>query len=233
MTGRYDDLSDEELGRRLGAELPRHPAPAHLRRAILTAAPARAPRLPWLWPAVSALATALVLVLFFVPMLPRILPADPAQRLVRAVVAEHTRTLIWGARRADIVPAALPWLTQETGIGLARVFVGDDQLTLVSADPVYVDGRRGVALHYRDGDGHLVSYVAVPAPNLPLPAKGRVQIDRFRPALVRDSGFAAWLWRQGDVACLIVSDMVSEAEREKFKDYFKRMRLATEPFPAN
>jgi hypothetical protein len=59
-----------------------------------------------------------------------------------------------------------------------------------------------------------------------------MQIDRWRPALVRDSGFATWLWRQGDVACLIVSDRVSEAELETFKDYFKRMRSATEPTSA-
>ena len=34
---------------------------------------------------------------------------------------------------------------------------------------------------------------------------------------------------KGDVACLIVSDRVSEAEMATFKDYFRRMRAATEP----
>jgi hypothetical protein len=65
-----------------------------------------------------------------------------------------------------------------------------------------------------------------------VPDRDRVQIDRFRPALLRDSGFAAWLWRQGDITCLLVSDMVSEADVQRFKDYFVRVRLATEPFPA-
>jgi len=232
MTERYDNLSDEELGRRLAADLPRRAAPAHLRRAILGATPARTARLPWLAPAVSAFAAAMLVILFFVPALPRLVPADPTERLVRAVVSEHTRTLMWGARRGDVVPAAFTDLARETGMSLTRAFAGDDQLTLVAADPVYVDRRRGIALHYRDAEGHLVSYIAVPAPRVVVPDGARVQIDRYRPALLRDNGFATWLWRQGDVACLIVSDRVSEAEMATFKDYFRRMRAATEPLAA-
>lgn len=232
MTGRYDDLSDEELGRRLGAELPRHAAPASLARAIRTAVPVRTPSRPWLAPTVAALATAMVLFLLFMPMTSRLVPVDPTERLVRAVVSEHTRVLMWGARHGDVVPATLPELSRETGMALTRSFIGDDQLTLLAAEPVYVDRRRGIAIHYRDTDGHLVSYVAVPATGVAIPDRDRVQVDRFRPALVRDSGFAAWLWRQGDVVCFIVSDRVSDAELETFKDYFKRLRAATEPLPA-
>ncbi|MBM4439439.1 MAG: hypothetical protein FJ027_03395 [Candidatus Rokubacteria bacterium] len=232
MTGRYDDLSDEELGRRLRAELPRYAAPAHLRRAVRDSIPARVPRLPWLTPALSAMATALVLILFFVPGLPRLVPADPAERLVRAVVSEHTRTLLWGARRADVVLATLPELSRETGVSLTRSFIGDDQLTLVGAEPVYVDRRRGIAIHYRDSDGHLVSYVAVPAPGVTVPDHERVSVDRYRPALIHDSGFAAWMWRQGEMVCVIVSDRVSNSELETFKGYFLRLRAATEPLSA-
>jgi anti-sigma factor RsiW len=232
MTGRYDDLSDEELGRRLAAELPRHAAPAHLSRAIRASTPTRVPRPVWLAPAVAALATAMLLVLFFVPVLPRAVPADPTERLVRGVVSEHARVLMWGARHGDVVPATLPELSRETGVSLTRSFIGDEQLRLVAAEPVYVDRRRGIAIHYRDPEGHLVSYMAVPAPGIAIPDHLRVQIDRYRPALVRDSGFAAWLWRQGDLACVIVSDRISADELETFKDYFKRLRAATEPLPA-
>lgn len=232
MTGRYDDLSDEELGRRLASELPRYAAPPHLSRAIRAAVPARVPRLPWLAPAVAALGTALLLLLFFVPVLPRLVPLDPTDRLVRAVVSEHMRVLMWGVRHGEVVPATLTELSRETGVALTRSFIGDEQLTLVAAEPVYVDRRRGIAIHYRDAEGHLVTYVAVPATGVAVPDRNRVQVDRYRPALVRDSGFATWLWRQGEVACLIVSDRVSEAEMETFKDYFKRLRAATEPLPA-
>ena len=148
---------------------------------------------------------------------------------VRAVVSEHTRTLMWGARGGEVVTAAVPDLSRAAGVSLNRMFVGDDRLTFVGAEPVYIDRHRGIAIHYRDVDGHLVTYMAVPAQGIAVPDRERVQVDRWRPALLRDSGFAAWLWRQGDIACLIVSDMVSETERDKFKDYFVRVRKATEP----
>lgn len=232
MTDELSEMSDETLGRRLGAELPRYTAPARLRAAILDAAAPPRRRPAWLAPSLAAVATALALLLFVVPVLPRITPADPVQRLVHAVVAEHTRALMWGARRGDVIPTALPWLTQESRIGLASVFSGDEQLTLVAAEPVYLERRRGMALHYRDGDGHLVSYVVLPAPGLPLPDRGRVQIDRFKPVLARDSGFAAWVWTQGELACFLVSDMISEADLARFKEYFVSVRVATEPYPA-
>lgn len=226
------EMSDEALGRQLGAELPRYAAPAHLRAAIAEAGAEPSRRPVWLTASVAAAATALALLLFVVPVLPQITPADPVQRLVRAVVAEHMRALMWGTRRGDVIPTALPWLTQESGIGLASVFSGDERLTLVAAEPVYLERRRGMAVHYRDGDGHLVSYVVLPAPGLALPDRSRVQIDRFKPVLVHDSGFAAWVWKHGELACFLVSDMISEADLEHFKEYFVSVRAATEPFPA-
>jgi len=233
MSERLSDSSDEALGRRLATDLPRYAVPARLRAAIVeAAAPPRPRRAFWLAPALSALATAAVLVLVFLPMLPRILPADPTERLLRSVVAEHTRALMWGTRRAEIIPAALPWLTRESGIGLTRAFVGDDRLVFVGAEPVYLDGRRGMALYYRDAEGHLLTYTVLSVPGLTLPERRRVQVGRFKPALMHDDGFSAWVWRQGDLACFLVSDMVSQADLERFKDYFVRVRVATEPVPA-
>ncbi|MBI3635538.1 MAG: hypothetical protein HY216_04875 [Candidatus Rokubacteria bacterium] len=233
MNERDRETSDEALSRRLADELPRYSAPARLRVAIVDALPDTAPRRSrWLAPTLAALATALVLVLVFVPLLPRIVPADPAERLVRAVVSEHTRTLMWGPRRLDVVPVALPWVTQEAGIELSRVFSGDASMRLESAEPVYLEQRRGIALHYRDEDGHLLTYVVLPAPGLPLPERKRQQVGRFRPALVHESGFSAWVWKQGDLACFLVADMVSESDIDQFKDYFVRVRVATEPVPA-
>jgi hypothetical protein len=228
----FPDPSDEALGRRLSAELPRYTAPSGLRHRLTPAAVPERRRPWWLAPAFAAAATALMLSLFFVPMLPRIVPADPAQRLVRAVVAEHTRVVLWGARRPDIVPASIPWLTQETGIDLSSVFVGDDRLELQGAEPVYLDQRRGVAVHYKDGEGHLVTYIVLPAPGLTVPERERVKIDRFRPALVHDNSHAVWLWKQGELACFLVADMVSDEELAQFKEYFVRVRSATEPVRA-
>ena len=231
MSDRFDEPTDETLGRRLAGEITRYTAPARLRVAIVDAAPK--PRRPmWLGPLVAAAATAMILLLLVMPILPRIAPADPAQRYVRAVVSEHARTLMWGARHGDVLPAALPWLTQESGIGLSQFFVGDERLTLVTAEPVYLERERGVAIHYRDNDGHMLTYIALPAAQLVVPDRARVQIGRWRPALLRDSGFSAWVWKQKDVACFLVSDMVSADDVETFKDYFVRVRSTTEPIPA-
>jgi len=230
------DPTDETLGRRLAAELPRHAAPARLRASIAEAMTPRPARTWWLAPALAAAATALVLVLFFVPLLPRIAPADPVQRLARAVVSEHTRALLWGSRQPEIAPAGWEWLSQESGISLPKMFAGDDRLTLIAAEPVYLDQRRGVALYYRDVDGHQVTYVVLPAPKgvriAPNDSR-RVRIaDRWRPALLVDNGFSLWAWNQGELICFIVSDMVSATDLEQFKDYFVRLRTATEPRPA-
>jgi hypothetical protein len=226
--------SDDALGARLRTELRRYTAPAYLRGSVgMSAEPPRG-RPSWLAPTLAAAAMALVLVLPALLFLPRILPADPTERLVRSVVAEHTRALMWGARRSEGVPTALPWLTEQSGIALPKFFGGDDRLVFVAAEPVFVEGRRGMALYYRDSDGHLVTYTALPYPGLPLPESRRVQIqNRWRPALMNDSGFSAWVWRQGDLACFIVADMVSESDVERFKDYFVRLRVSTDPVPAN
>jgi hypothetical protein len=231
MNERFEDPNGETLERRLAGELPRYAAPARLRVAIVEAAPR--PRRPaWLGPLVAAAATAMVMVLLVLPVLPRIVPADPVQRYVRAVVSEHSRTLMWGARHGEVLPSALPWITQESGIGLNQVFVGDERLTFVAAEPVYLERERGIAIHYRDADGHMLTYIALPAANLSVPDRARVQIGRWRPALLHDSGFSALVWKQKDVACFLVSDMVSTDDVETFKEYFVRVRSSTEPVPA-
>jgi hypothetical protein len=237
MSGDHSPDSDEGLGTRLRAELPRYAAPTSLRAAVTQRGAPAPRRAAWLSPVLAAAATALVLGLVFLLAGPRIVPADPTERLVRSVVAEHTRALMWGARRPEVIPTALPWLTQESGIGLRQVFAGDDRLQFSGAEPVYLEGHRGIALHYRDADGHLLTYVVLPISGLPVPDRRRVQIERgtsrWRPALMHDSGFSAWVWRQGEVACFLVSDLVSEDDVERFKDYFVRVRASTDPVPAN
>src|SRR5204862_7622327 len=108
--------SDETLGARLRAELPRHAAPAHVRATVARAsAPVRRPT-PWLAPVLAAAATALVLGLVFMPMLPRFV--HPTEQLVRSVVPEHTRSLMWCSRHSHVIPSVLSWLTQAWGSGI-------------------------------------------------------------------------------------------------------------------
>ncbi len=189
----------DDAGRELARRLPRHPAPRALRDAILRAvAPAPAPRRFqwWLAPAASALATAMLGLLLLLPALPSAAPPDPLRPLARAAISEHARAILWGEWRPDVLPAVLPHVMEETGVALNWVFTGDDTLTLINAQPTYLEGRRAITLAYEDADGHTVTYLILPAGPTSLPERGRVQIDRFRPILRQENGWSLLLWRQ-------------------------------------
>jgi hypothetical protein len=237
MTSERDNRygEDEELGRELRERLPRYPASAMLRAAIVQALEPESPRRPWwsLWlaPAVSSLATAMVALLWIAPSLLTTPAADPLQLVSRAVVSEHARNILWGESRPDVVPAALPRAMEESGVALNWVFTGDDDIQLVNAKPTYVEGRRGIELAYKAADGHMVTYVILPTGNVVLPERGRVQVDRWRPLLRKENGFSLIVWRQQGLLCLLVSDLVSENDLSRFKEYFVKVRSSTEPYP--
>jgi hypothetical protein len=226
---RYED---DDIGRYLGSRLPRHPAPPALRAAILRAVapgPPR-PRLAWwLAPAASALATAMLCLFLLLPALPPAAPPDPLRPLARAAVSEHARAVLWGESRPDVVPAVLPRVMEESGVTLNWLFTGDDTLTLVNAQPTVVEGRRAITLTYAAADGHNVTYLILPAGQTTLPERGRVQVDRFRPLLRRENGWSLLVWRQQALLCVLVSDLVSEQDLGRFKEYFVKLRTSTDP----
>ena len=134
----------------------------------------------WLPPALSALATAMVMLLWLAPALPRS-GADPLQLLSRAVMTEHARAVLWGEARPDAMQGALPRVMDESGVLLNWVFLGDQDIRLVNAQPTFLEGRRALALTYQDRDGHSVSYIIARGPNVAIPERGRVQIAKWRP----------------------------------------------------
>lgn len=227
---------DAALRRLLADRLPRHQAPERLRAAIVRTAVSQASRETrsgaWVLPALSAAATALLLVMILIPLLPRG-QTDPLQPVVRAVLSEHTRNLMWGPPRpqTDSIPEILPRLMEQTGIGLSWFFIGDNQVRLLRANPTYLDGKKGLAVFYQDPGGHMVTYLVLPAQGLPIPDRGRVQIDRFRPVLTKANGFSLFVWTQQGLLCFLVSDLVSESDLSRFREYFLKVRFTTQPFP--
>jgi hypothetical protein len=225
---------DPELGRLLREGLPRHAAPPLLRAEVSRLLAAPAPRLrwalPWAPPALAACATALVMLLWLAPSLPTGTASDLFRQRLRAIASEHARMVAWGEERPDVIPAALPLAMEESGIALNWVFVGDDDLRLMDARPTYVDGHRAMVLAYRDRRGHTVTYVMMPTGSLTLPERGRVTIDRWRPLLRRENGFSLIVWKQQGLLCALVSDLVSEADLDRFKRYFAAVRASTEPY---
>ncbi|MBI2154997.1 MAG: hypothetical protein HYV92_15180 [Candidatus Rokubacteria bacterium] len=229
---REDPGEEARFRRLLAARLPRHAAPAHLRAAIsaLAAPPHRA---SWVAPALSALATALVLGLVALPLLPRNVEPDPLRSLVSAVLSQHTRSLMWGEERPEAVPAALPRFMEQTGIALSWFFQGDDEIQLINAEPLVVEGRRALALTYKDRQGHTLTYMLLPGAGMALPEQGRVKIDGFRPLLTQTDGWSIFVWKQKDLACFLISDLVSEQDLTRFKQVFLKVRLGTEPPPTS
>jgi hypothetical protein len=235
MTSGTDDRNgDEELGRMLRERLPRHAAPASLRAAVVQALLPDTPRRSWwtLWlaPAVSALATAMIAMLWIAPSLTTTTAGDPLQLVSRAVMSEHARNILWGESRSDVVPAALPRAMEESGVALNWVFTGDEDIQLINAKPTYLEGRRGIQLAYEDTRGHTVTYVILPAGTVVLPERGRVQVDRWRPLLRKENGFSLIAWRQQGLLCMMVSDLVSDSDLDTFKQYFVKVRSSTEPY---
>jgi hypothetical protein len=232
MTTDIDDHGGEadEIARLLRERLTRHQAPAHLRVSVVeTLSPPGARRRPSLWlpPALSALATAMVMLLWLAPALPRS-GGDPLQLLSRAVMTEHARAVLWGEARPDAMQGALPHVMDESGVLLNWVFLGDQDIQLVNAQPTFLEGRRALALTYQDRDGHSVSYIIARGPNVAIPERGRVQIAKWRPLVTKDNGFTLIVWKQSGLVCVMVSDLVSDDDLGRFKEYFVKVRSATE-----
>lgn len=228
------DGEDARIGRLLRERLPRHAAPGRLRAAIVQAAARESPRRRWAaaWaaPAAAAAAMAMISFLWIAPSLPTTAAADPVRLVVHAVLSGHARTILWGEAREDVVPAMLPRAMDDSGVALPWVFAGDDDIRLVNAQPTYLEGRRGIELAYRDRDGHTVTYLVLPARTLALPDRGRVTIGRWRPLVRQEGGFSLIMWKQQELLCVLVSDLVSEADLGKLKEYFVKVRSSTEPY---
>ena len=232
MSSHFDDPAHEPdpVARLLRERLTRHQAPARLRVAVAeTFDPPKSRRRPSLWlaSAFSALATAMVMLLWLAPSLPRS-SVDPMQRLAHAAMSEYARAVFADEIRADAVSGTLPRAMEESGVLLNWVFVGDAELRLVDAQPAFLEGRRALALTYRDHDGHSVSYLIARGPNVAIPEGERVQIARWRPVVRTEEGFSLIVWKQSGLVCVMVSDLVSAGDLGRFKEYFVKVRSSTE-----
>ena len=221
----------------LRERLTRHAAPPALRQAVMQALAPPPPRrgwwTPWFAPALSALAPAMIMAFWMAQSQPTALVADPLQSLARAVVTEHARAASWGGDQPEVVRAALPRVMDESGVILNWVFLGDEDLWLVNAQPTYIEGHRGLSLAYQTAGGHAVTYMIVPGGSVTLPDRGRVLIDRWRPVVRREGGFSLIMWKQQGLLCSLVSDLVSDDDLARLKEYFVKVRSSTEPAPTS
>jgi hypothetical protein len=230
--GPGSEADDAALGRALRERLGRYPASPRLRASIRQSLePATTPAgwAGWLVPAMSALATALVMVGWLAGSLPTSVSGDALRDLTRAVITEHARTLSWARTASDVIPAALPRAMDESGVTLNLVFAGDPELQLINAHPTYVESHRGLSLAYQDAKGHAVTYVIFPgAATVNLPEVERVKISTWRPVIRKENGFSLIMWKQQGLFCVLVADLVSDEDLARLKEYFVKVRSATD-----
>jgi hypothetical protein len=223
---------DPALSRALRERLGRYAASPRLRAAVRESLePPPSPRRwsGWLAPALTAAATALVMVGWMAGTLPTSAGGDPLRDLARAVITEHARTLSWSPAEPNVIPAALPRAMDESGVTLNWVFAGDNELQLINAHPTYVESHRGLSLVYQDAQGHAVTYVIFPgAATVAMPEAERVRIEQWRPVIRKENGFSLIMWKQQGLFCVLVADLVSDDDLARLKQHFIKVRSATD-----
>jgi anti-sigma factor (TIGR02949 family) len=200
------------------AQAPRYVAPAALRTRIQALlggqVPARAvPRTTWLhrltsrpW-TVAALAGAAA-VLLVVWGASFWLARDPLVLFLDRAVAEHSEYVKDTMTRPAADPLALvSGVRSQVDFRLEPVFLGDARVQLVTGTTSDLRGRRAATFVYRDASGRYTTLFLMPEAGLAIPTEGRMPIEGFKPYHRVASGRQLLLWKQGNLACLLVSDL--------------------------
>ncbi len=199
------------------AGAPRYAAPSELRARIGAQVDARAERprsagaawWPWKrlprWSLAAMAGTLAVLLAVWGPSLWT--TRDPVARLVAGGLAEYREYARRAAPRPATDPAALlKPLQSELDFPFEPVFEGDPQIHLVSAQVSDLAGRRAATLVYRDGAGRYSALFLMPETGIPIPEQGRVSIEAYKPYHQATEGKQLFLWKQRNLACLLVID---------------------------
>jgi hypothetical protein len=222
------ELAEEQALSRWLRDVARYPSPAHLRAQVAQQLEGRPwtviPRLvTWRWLAASAVvllavaASALVLtrrdpLLAFIP---------EATRNHREMVMQHE---LFGF--PDVGPwgsADLPrLLSEQLGLPVTSLFLGDAELVLMAARPLLVRDRKGMVLLYADRHGWVSSLVLVAAPGVEIPKGSRLQFGTFRPYYTQADSLRVLVWKQGEMACFLVV----RAGDQQLADLFLKIRRA-------
>jgi anti-sigma factor (TIGR02949 family) len=213
------------------AEAPRYAAPPALRARIQDqvlaraepAAPGRAAWRAWLrgprW-AVAALAGALaVAAVVWGPSL--WMARDPVGRLVARALAEHEEYARAAAPHRPADPAALLGsVRSQAGFAFEPVFQGDAQIHLVNAMLSELAGARAATFVYRDAAGRYATLYLMPEAGVTIPEQGRLPIETFKPYHRVAAGRQVFLWKQRQLACLLVV----EGSQAEGADLFLKVR---------
>jgi len=136
------------------------------------------------------------------------LARDPVSLLADRAVAEHVEYVKDTMTRPAADPSAVMGeVKSQVGFAFEPVFPGDSQVQLVAGMVSDLRGRRAATFVYRDGSGRYTTLFLMPEAGIVIPDKGRMPIETFKPYHRVTSGRQLLLWKQRNLACLLVSDL--------------------------
>jgi anti-sigma factor RsiW len=163
----------------------------------------------WTSPPALCATTAIVVLALALPLYQRwIAPAPPPAAIVVGEAArDYIRLLLnyppHGTDPKD--PEQIrQWFQQALGFSPPLHFWGNQDFQLLRGYPTYVMERRAACMLFKSGDVISTLYV-FPASDLAIPPQNRRQIDGFAPYLATIHERRVLLWKQEDLAYLIVT----------------------------
>jgi anti-sigma factor (TIGR02949 family) len=207
--------TEAEVRALIQARAPRYTAPPVLRRRIeaalqQTASGGRSRWRDWLrghpWTVGSLAGATAVLLLVWAGS--HWVTRDPVARLATRAVAEHTEYAKGLMQRPAPDPlVVVSALRSQVSFSFEPVFRGDSQVQLVAGMVSDLLGKRAATFVYRDAGGRYTTLFLMPEAGAVIPAEDRLPIETFKPHHRVTSGRHLLLWKQRDLACLLVSDL--------------------------
>ena len=136
------------------------------------------------------------------------LAKDPLSPMLTRAVGEHAEYAKDMMNRPAPDPQALVGeLRTQADFPFEPVFQGDSGVQLVGTLMTDLPGKRAATFVYRDSAGRYTTLFLMPGAGTVIPDGGRLQIESFKPYHRVASGRQVLLWKQRELACLIVSDL--------------------------
>jgi mycothiol system anti-sigma-R factor len=199
-----------------------HRAPDHLRESILREVRRERTLLNrlrealytlWTTPAVLCATTATLVLALALPLYHywAVPAADPAARIVGEAARDYRRLLLnyppHGTNPAE--PTQIEqWFQQTLHFSPAIRFWGNQEIRLLRGYPTYIMERRAACLIFKMGEAISTLYI-FPGADIPIPPHNRRQIDGYTPYHTTAQDQRVLLWRQGELAFLIVSPLTN------------------------
>jgi mycothiol system anti-sigma-R factor len=165
----------------------------------------------WTTPPALCAATAILVLLIALPLYHWwAVPArDPAARVVGEATRDYRRLLLnyppHGTNPAE--PTQIQqWFQQTLNFTPGLQFWGNQEIRLLRGYPTYIMERRAACLIFKSGDAISTLYI-FPGADIAIPTHNRRSINGYTPYQAITPDQRVLLWKQGDLAFLIVSPL--------------------------